>query len=233
MLASRRVACTGRKPVALPMRRLAPVTTRARQGIKAAAAMTDETLLQNPFFNSEIQVLNMKNQEVPLGQVTEGKTVVSLLRHLGCPWCWDHARTMLAMKPQIEAMGFKLVILSMGEPVNGGKTFCKELPFPEELLFLDPTQAVYKQLSLYSMNMFMGMDFVNATMDGMQKNKNLMDTLGRYKLIQPPNPEIVLQLGGTYVVVGDKLLLGHMEKGVGSHADTADILRAVATGVKM
>eukprot|EP00798_Chlamydomonas_sp_ICE-L_P032373 gene32373-5408_t len=48
-----------------------------------AQAQGDEVLLANPFLNSEIEVLNMNNEAVKLGEVTQRKTVVSLLRHLG------------------------------------------------------------------------------------------------------------------------------------------------------
>ncbi len=30
-----------------------------------------------------------------------------------------------------------------------GKLFCERLPFPEELLFLDPDQVAYRELALY------------------------------------------------------------------------------------
>jgi len=30
-----------------------------------------------------------------------------------------------------------------------GKLFCERLPFPEELLFLDPDRVAYRELSLY------------------------------------------------------------------------------------
>eukprot|EP00798_Chlamydomonas_sp_ICE-L_P032374 gene32374-5409_t len=137
---------------------------------------------------------------------------------------------MLSLRPQFEAMGFNLIVVSLGDPTTGGKEFCQGLPFPPDLLYLDPKQAVYKSLSLYSMNLFMGMDFINSTMDGFKKKdmKEFQETLSR-----PPNVDITLQLGGTYVVAGDKLLFGHMEKGIGAHADNADVLKAVAGGVAL
>eukprot|EP00798_Chlamydomonas_sp_ICE-L_P003410 gene3407-biopygen21160 len=93
---------------------------------------------------------------------------------------------MLSLRPQFEAMGFNLIVVSLGNPTTGGQEICQSLPFPPELLYLDPKQAVYKSLSLYSMNLFMGMDFINLTMDGFKKKdmKEIQETLSRYKLIQ-------------------------------------------------
>ena len=51
--------------------------------------------------------------------------------------CWEQARNLLLLEPQFKANGFRLVAVSIGNP-EGAATFCKEVPFPPELLYLDP-----------------------------------------------------------------------------------------------
>lgn len=132
------------------------------------------------------------------------------------------------MRPQLEAAGYRLVVISLGTPEPGGRTFCEALPFPPDLLYLDPDMKVYKALSLYAgLNYF----FSSATMEAFKKKdmENFKGTLSRYKFIKPPNTEITLQLGGAYVVEGENLLFAHMDMGIGAHADNADILQACCT----
>jgi hypothetical protein len=46
----------------------------------------------------------------------------------------------------------------------------------------------------------------------------MKDMTRRYSFIRPPNAECTLQMGGLYVLNGDKMLYAHMDKGLGDHA---------------
>jgi len=119
------------------------------------------------------------------------------------------------------------VVIAIGSP-EGARELCAKLPFPEELLFLDPERGVYKELQL---NAGLKYFFSRDTADAFKvKDMNRFSAvLKRYSFIKPPNNESTLQLGGVYVVDGPKLLYGHMDKGIGAHAPNVEVLAAVAS----
>jgi hypothetical protein len=44
-------------------------------------------------------------------------------------WSHTQARNLVALRPTIEAAGYKLVVVSIGYP-QAGREFCEKLPFP-------------------------------------------------------------------------------------------------------
>lgn len=216
----------------------APRTTtvlRAKEESTSTSSSTSTTgqawqegfVLSNPLATSDVTVLDTNGNSIPIRSLASGKTVVGLLRHLGCAMCWEQATNLYRLMPQLEALGFKLKIVAIGFP-EGGKELCAKLPFPEELLFLDPEMKVYTELHLNAgLKYFMNKETWNG-IRGLDQDL-MKDALKRYSFIKPPNVNCTLQMGGLYVVDGDRLLFGHMDKGLGAHAANSDVLAACAT----
>jgi hypothetical protein len=109
--------------------------TSTSTSASAGQAWQEGFVLGNPLATSPVTVLDINGNSVPIRSLASGKTVVGLLRHLGCAMCWEQATNLYRLMPQLEALGFKLKIVAIGFP-EGGKELCGKLPFPEELLFL-------------------------------------------------------------------------------------------------
>lgn len=129
------------------------------------------------------------------------------------------------MEPQFKANGYRLVTLSIGNS-EGGKLFCKEVPFPQDLLYLDPERKVYKTLKLKDgmFSFFQGPAAVEAWMR--KDMKELEGALKSYKMVVPSDMDVVTQQGGLFVFNGQQVLYAYEDPGVGAHAPNAEILTA-------
>ncbi|CAM0875986.1 unnamed protein product [Alopecurus aequalis] len=67
----------------------------------------------------------------------EGMAVVALLRHFGCPCCWELALTLKETKERFDAAGVKLIAVGVGTP-DKARILAERLPFPLEYLYADP-----------------------------------------------------------------------------------------------
>jgi len=137
---------------------------------------------------------------------------------------------LLSLKPQLDAAGYKLVVVSIGYP-QGGKEFCERLPFPEELLWLDTSdRPFYKALALK--DGFLAFFSPEAATAWSNKDLDkLRETVKGYKMIPPGSIDSTTQMGGLYVFDGPRVLFAHQDPGVGVHAKNEDILRACCSGV--
>ncbi|GJM96481.1 hypothetical protein PR202_ga13320 [Eleusine coracana subsp. coracana] len=67
----------------------------------------------------------------------EGMAVVALLRHFGCPCCWELASTLRDAKERFDSAGVKLIAVGVGGP-DKARILAERLPFPAEYLYADP-----------------------------------------------------------------------------------------------
>lgn len=79
---------------------------------------------------------------------SEGMAVVALLRHFGCPCCWELASTLKEYKDKFESAGVKLIAVGVGTP-DKARLLAERLPFPMEYLYADPERKAYDVLGLY------------------------------------------------------------------------------------
>ncbi|CAN0917758.1 Thioredoxin-like protein AAED1, chloroplastic [Linum grandiflorum] len=77
-----------------------------------------------------------------------GMAVVALLRHFGCPCCWELASELKEAKSKFESAGVKLIAIGVGEPKKA-LLFAERLPFPVDCLYADPGRKAYDVLGLY------------------------------------------------------------------------------------
>ncbi|KAG2441545.1 hypothetical protein HXX76_003166 [Chlamydomonas incerta] len=180
----------------------AAVVAAAGASAAASAASTD-----NPFDGAE---------EVPL------LTTSGVALKAGDVFCWEQAQSLLRARPQFEAAGYKLVVVSIGTP-EGGRQFCSTLPFPPELLLLDPDYKLYGHLKCYEG--FKAM-FSPKTWDAMKAREwnEFKALLDKYKMIAPKSMDSTAVMGGVFVLDNGKVLFEYRDEGPGVHAPMKDVL---------
>ncbi|KAE8704845.1 Thioredoxin superfamily protein isoform 1 [Hibiscus syriacus] len=93
-----------------------------------------------PEILGDVSIFTAAGQPVLLKDLwdqNQGIAVVALLRHFGCPCCWELASELKEAKARFEAAGVKLNALGVGTP-NKARMLAKRLPFPMDCLYADP-----------------------------------------------------------------------------------------------
>ncbi|KAK9066978.1 hypothetical protein SSX86_014302 [Deinandra increscens subsp. villosa] len=166
---------------------------------------------------------------------SEGIAVVALLRHFGCPCCWELASTLKESKARFESAGVKLIAIGIGEPKKA-QILAERLPFPSDSLYADPERKAYNILGLYY---GIGRTFFNpasviSSFLHLLKATYTMKTLSRFEALKeavknytieatPDDTSSVLQQGGMFVFKGKELLYAWKDEGTGDHAPLDDI----------
>ncbi|XP_058081027.1 thioredoxin-like protein AAED1, chloroplastic [Magnolia sinica] len=152
----------------------------------------------------------------------EGMAVVALLRHFGCPCCWELASTLKEIKPTFDSAGVKLIAVGVGTP-DKARILAKRLPFPSDCLYADPERKAYDVLGLYY---GLGRTFFNpASAKVFSRFESLQRAVKNYTISATPDDRSsVLQQGGMLVFKGKKLLYARKDEGTGDHAPLDDIL---------
>ncbi|KAF8675398.1 hypothetical protein HU200_047764 [Digitaria exilis] len=132
----------------------------------------------------------------------EGMAVVALLRHFGCPCCWELASVLRDTKERFDSAGVKLIAIGVGTPAKA-RILAERLPFPLEYLYADPERKV-KVFSRFD---------------------SLKEAVKNYTIEATPDDRAgVLQQGGMFVFKGKELLYARKDEGTGDHAPLDDVL---------
>lgn len=155
-----------------------------------------------------------------LGQ-NEEITVVSLLRHFGCPCCWELASALKEAKAKFDSADVKLIAIGVGGP-DKARILAERLPFPMDCLYADPERKAYDVLGLYH---GFGRTFFNpASAKVLSRFESLKQAVQNYTIEATPDDRSgVLQQGGMFVFKGNELIYSHKDEGTGDHAPLDDI----------
>ncbi|KAM7520377.1 hypothetical protein LguiB_019339 [Lonicera macranthoides] len=151
----------------------------------------------------------------------QGVAVVALLRHFGCPCCWELASALKESKARFDSAGVKLIAIGIGTP-NKARILAERLPFPMESLYADPERKAYDVLGLYY---GFGRTFFNpASAKVFSRFEALQKAVKNYTIeATPDDRSSVLQQGGMLVFKGKQLLYARKDEGTGDHAPLDDI----------
>lgn len=151
----------------------------------------------------------------------EGVAVVALLRHFGCPCCWELASALKESKARFDSAGVKLIAVGVGTP-NKAQILAQRLPFPMDCLYADPDRKVYNLLGLYY---GVGRTFFNpASAKVFSRFEALQKAIQNYTIeATPDDRSSVLQQGGMFVFKGTQLLYARKDEGTGDHASLDDV----------
>ncbi|KAM5576863.1 thioredoxin-like protein AAED1, chloroplastic [Rosa sericea] len=152
----------------------------------------------------------------------EGVAVVALLRHFGCPCCWELASALKESKERFESAGVKLIAVGVGSP-DKARILAERLPFPMDSLYADTDRKAYDVLGLYY---GLGRTFFNpASAKVLSRFDALQKAVKNYTIeATPDDRSSVLQQGGMFVFKGKQLLYARKDEGTGDHAPLDDIL---------
>ncbi|EER90940.1 hypothetical protein BDA96_01G109000 [Sorghum bicolor] len=152
----------------------------------------------------------------------EGVAVVALLRHFGCPCCWELASVLRDTKEKFDSAGVKLIAVGVGTPAKA-RILAERLPFPLEYLYADPDRKAYNLLGLY---FGVGRTFFNpASAKVFSRFDSLKEAVKNYTMEATPDDRAgVLQQGGMFVFKGKELLYARKDEGTGDHAPLDDVL---------
>eukprot|EP00741_Cyanophora_paradoxa_P023343 tig00000254_g22550.t1 len=151
--------------------------------------------------------------------------VLALMRHLGCPFCWEMASSLDKIRPELEAAGVKVALVSVGLPEKAPE-FSANHGFPLDRLYMSPDRSIYDALGLYN---GLGRTFFNAATGKALKSRgfeSLRESTKNYKMIQPQSATDAFQQGGLFVLAGDGVVLEHRDEATGDHADFAAVREA-------
>ncbi|GMI68756.1 hypothetical protein HRI_000544900 [Hibiscus trionum] len=151
----------------------------------------------------------------------QGIAVVVLLRHFGCPCCWELALELKEAKARFEAAGVKLIAIGVGTP-NKARMLAERLPFPMDCLYADPERKAYDILGLYY---GFGRTFLNpASTKVFSRFESLRKAVKNYTIEATPDERSgVLQQGGMIVFKGKQVLYARKDEGTGDHAPLDEV----------
>ncbi|KAG8081546.1 hypothetical protein GUJ93_ZPchr0172g2971 [Zizania palustris] len=140
----------------------------------------------------------------------EGMAVVALLRHFGCPCCWELASVLRDTKERFDLAGVKLIAVGVGTP-DKARILAERLPFPLECLYTDPERKAYDLLGLY---FGVGRTFFNpASVKVFSRFDSLKEAVKNYTIEATPDDRAsVLQQGGMFVFEGKDLIYARKDE---------------------
>lgn len=192
---------------------------------KASATASKEADILGPItiFTASGQPVDLKD----LWDQENGMAVVALLRHFGCPCCWELASNLKAVKPKFDAAGVKLIAIGVGTP-DKACILAERIPFPSDSLYADPDRKAYNALGLYY---GLSRTFFNpASAKVFSRFDSYRDVFKKYTVsATPEDKSSVLQQGGMYVFKGKELLYARKDEGTGDHAPLDDVLNVCCT----
>ncbi|XP_010999926.1 PREDICTED: thioredoxin-like protein AAED1, chloroplastic [Populus euphratica] len=208
-----------RTPLTLITTRSAKKPSRIIMGASASSFSADigEVLSDVSIFTTAGQAVMFKD----LWDQNEGIAVVALLRHFGCPCCWELASSLKESKEKFDSSGVKLIAIGVGTP-NKARLLAERLPFPMDCLYADPERKAYDVLGLYY---GLGRTFFNpASAKVFSRFDALRKAVKNYTIEATPDDRSgVLQQGGMFVFKGKQLLYARKDEGTGDHAPLDDI----------
>ncbi|KAG2724092.1 hypothetical protein I3760_01G001600 [Carya illinoinensis] len=199
--------------------------TRTPRRLLARASSTSEFVPNIGDILGDISIFKASGDPVffkHLWDQKQGVAVVALLRHFGCPCCWELASALKEAKPSFDTAGVKLVAVGVGTP-NKARILADRLPFPADCLYADPDRKAYDVLGLYY---GLGRTFFNpASVKVFSRFESLQKAVKNYTIeATPDDRSSVLQQGGMFVFKGKQLLHAWKDEGTGDHASLDDIL---------
>ncbi|KAK7330929.1 hypothetical protein VNO77_25135 [Canavalia gladiata] len=176
-----------------------------------------ETLGDVSIFTASGEPVKFKD----LWDQNQGVAVVALLRHFGCPCCWELASALKESKARFDLAGVKLIAVGVGAP-NKARILAERLPFPMDCLYADPDCKAYDLLNLYY---GYGRTFFNpASLKVFSRFDALQKAVKNYTIeATPDDGRSVLQQGGMFVFRGKQLLYARKDEGTGDHAPLDEV----------
>jgi len=148
----------------------------------------------------DISLLDTEGQPVQLSAFWKKQTLVlAFTRHFGCPQCKEMMDELHAARPELDARGLTLVIVTQGTPAQA-KAFCADRA-PGATCLADPDRQAYAAYGLRRGSVYQTLISPNIW----RSNKNLKETKG-YAPEPPPAGQDAFVMSGTFIIGTDGLV---------------------------
>jgi hypothetical protein len=168
-----------------------------------------------------IEVLDIWGKPVFFRDLWQDKTtVLVLVRHFGCLFCYEQGAGLLQVLPDIAAASGQLLLLGNGNPAHAGE-FMRASGL-DGVVYTDPARLIYRGLGFNT---------------GMLRTYNLESTRNARRAVAAGHRQRGVkgdrwQLGGALVVEPDgAVAYRYAAEVAGDHAPLSDILRALRSSV--
>ncbi|KAK7250433.1 hypothetical protein RIF29_32870 [Crotalaria pallida] len=200
------------------------VTYNNNNNIVSSSAAASASASASASDVGDVTIFRASGEAVSLKELwdeKEGIAVVGLLRHFGCPCCWELASALKESKARFDSAGVKLIAVGVGTP-DKARILAQRLPFPMDCLYADPERKAYNLLNLHY---GFGRTFFNpASAKVFSRFDALQKAVKNYTIeATPDDTSGVLQQGGMFVFRGKQLLYARKDEGTGDHAPLDDI----------
>ncbi|GMH41023.1 hypothetical protein BSKO_08933 [Bryopsis sp. KO-2023] len=216
-----------------------PVTTgKVRNLVVAGASTASNVATQgDPYLALEGREAWLVSEQRRL-DVTElwgedERCVFVFARSMGCFFCQELARQLERdIIPELDKVGVKLFLVSMGPPERGLE-FSELTGFRPERLIADPDSTLYKSVGFYTgLITFFNPKTPLSLLQRVVKDgaKDLVEAFQTWKPWIPPRINQAYQEGGCLVFEGKECVLAYYEEGPGTHVDFEVLLKAARGG---
>jgi peroxiredoxin len=148
----------------------------------------------------DVQVLDTEGNPVQLSSYWRKHTVVlAFTRHFGCPQCKEMLDELNAARPEFEAHGLDLVIVTQGSPEQA-KAFCADRA-PGAICLADPDRQAYSAYGIGRGTLYQTLISPNIW----RSNKQLKETKGITPEPPPPGQDAFI-MSATFIIGADGLI---------------------------
>jgi peroxiredoxin len=148
----------------------------------------------------DLPVQNADGETLQLSSLwKERPLVLAFTRHFGCPQCKEMMDELHAARPQLDARGLVLAIVTQGTP-DQAKRFCADRA-PGATCLADPARAAYTAYGLGRGSTYQ--TFLSPNI--WKSNKRLKETKGWTPETPPPGQD-ALVMSATFIIGTDGLI---------------------------
>lgn len=190
----------------------------------------------------EIRLTDVNGKLVRLGDfmMTNQKSVIVFMRHLGCPYCWSYANEIMQLQSRMNAANANGPwLISIGDAEKLDRFLEMNPNIPKSQVFVDDYQFQAYDTAGFTKKFN---DDQNGNtprltapdlggIQGWWKYLTNAIALAPIEKDQPTNfgtiPEGVLRMGGTIVVDGDEIVYQWFDNIPGDHPNLEDVMKIV------
>jgi peroxiredoxin len=170
----------------------------------------------------DIPVLDAEGKTVQLSALWKTRTLVlAFTRHFGCPQCKEMMDELHAARPELEARGLTLAIVTQGTPEQA-KRFCADRA-PGATCLADPDRKAYTAYGLGRGSFFQTLFSPNIW----KSNKRLKATKG-FSPEPAPAGQDTFVMSGTFIIGPDgRVRLPYYYEDIADHPPVELLLKGV------
>jgi peroxiredoxin len=170
----------------------------------------------------DIPVLDTEGKPVQLSALWKKQTLVlAFTRHFGCPQCKEMMDELHTARPELEARGLTLAIVTQGTP-ELAKAFCEERA-PGATCLADPERRAYAAYGLGRGTAYQTLISPNIW----KSNKRLKKTKG-WKPETPPAGQDAFVMSGTFIIGTDgRVRLPYYYEDIADHPPVELLIKGI------